>query len=88
MRLHEHIKALDKQVHELEETIVRWHQKSTISQKLAQLPGIGQLTASALVAAIGDAKNFKNGRQLAAWAGSQTTLQRWQTNVVGDHQAW
>ena len=69
MQLHEHIKALDKQVHELEETIVRWHQESTVSQKLAQLPGIGPLTASALVASIGDAKNFKNGRQLAAWLG-------------------
>jgi len=33
------------------------------------LPGIGPLTASALIASIGDAKNFKNGRQLAAWLG-------------------
>ena len=69
MRLHEHFKALDKQVRELEDTIVRWHQECAVSQKLAQLPGIGPLTASALVASIGDAKNFKNGRQLAAWLG-------------------
>ncbi|MFB2843547.1 IS110 family transposase, partial [Aeromonas jandaei] len=69
MRLHEHLKALDKQVHELEDAIVRWHQDSAVSQKLAPLPGIGPLTASALVASIGDAKNFKNGRQLAAWLG-------------------
>jgi len=69
MRLHEHLKALDKQVNELEEAIVRWHQDSAVSQKLAQLPGIGPITASALVASIGDAKNFKNGRQLAAWLG-------------------
>ncbi|MFM5522547.1 IS110 family RNA-guided transposase [Aeromonas jandaei] len=69
MRLHEHLKTLDKQVNELEETIVRWHQDCAVSQKLAQLPGIGPITASALVASIGDAKNFKNGRQLAAWLG-------------------
>lgn len=69
MRLHEHFKELDKQVRELEDTIVRWHQECAVSQKLAQLPGIGPLTASALVASIGDAKNFKNGRQLAAWLG-------------------
>jgi transposase len=69
MRHHEHFKALDKQVHELEEVIVRWHQDSAVSQKLAQLPGIGPITASALVASIGNAKNFKNGRQLAAWLG-------------------
>lgn len=33
------------------------------------IPGIGPVTASALIAAIGDAKNFDNGRQLAAWLG-------------------
>ena len=34
-----------------------------------EVPGIGPITASALVATIGDAKNFANGRQLAAWLG-------------------
>ncbi|WP_270792890.1 IS110 family transposase [Aeromonas sp. QDB21] len=69
MRLHEHLKELNKQVNELEEAIVRWHQDSVASQTLAQLPGIGPITASALVASIGNAQNFKNGRQLAAWLG-------------------
>ena len=69
MRLHEHLKALDKQVNELEEAIVRWHRDSAASQTLAQLPGIGPITASALVASIGNARDFKNGRQLAAWLG-------------------
>lgn len=87
MRLHEHFKDLDKQVHELEDTIVQWHRECAVSQKLAQLPGIGPLTASALVASIGDAKNFKNGRQLAAWLGPKAAFQRWQTNVAGDQQA-
>jgi transposase len=36
---------------------------------LAEIPGIGPITASALVASIGDAKRFANGRQLAAWLG-------------------
>lgn len=69
MRLHEHLKALDKQVNELEEAIVRRHKDSAASQTLAQLPGIGPITASALVASIGNARNFKDGRQLAAWLG-------------------
>lgn len=69
MRLHEHLKMLDKQVNELEDAIVRWHKDSAASQTLAQQPGIGPITASALVASIGNAKNFKNGRQLAAWLG-------------------
>ena len=34
-----------------------------------QLPGIGPTTASALVASLGGGHDFKNGRQLAAWAG-------------------
>lgn len=38
-------------------------------QRLEKVPGIGPLTASALVASIGDAKNFDNGRQFAAWLG-------------------
>lgn len=69
MRLHEHLNTLDKQVRELEYTLTRWRHKSPVGQKLAQQPSIGRLTASALVASIGDAKNFKNGRQLAAWLG-------------------
>src|SRR5439155_11058727 len=39
------------------------------SRRVAEIPGIGALTASALVASIGDAKAFANGRQLAAWMG-------------------
>ena len=37
--------------------------------RLAQLAGIGPLTATALVAAVGDATTFKHGRQCAAWLG-------------------
>jgi transposase len=34
-----------------------------------QIPGVGPLLASALVATVGDPKAFKNGRSLAAWIG-------------------
>ena len=54
---------------ELEHEIKTWHRATSASQKLAEVPGIGPITASALVASIGDAKNFDNGRQLAAWLG-------------------
>jgi transposase len=36
---------------------------------LAEIPGLGPITASAIVATVGDAREFKNGRQLAAWLG-------------------
>jgi transposase len=68
-RLGGHLKELDRQVRELEEQIQSWHQQSDASRRLAQVPGIGPITASALVASIGDAKSFENGRQLAAWLG-------------------
>lgn len=68
-RLSAHFKELDKQVRELDIQLQSWHQDSPASQKLAKIPGIGPLTASALVATIGDAKQFQNGRQLAAWLG-------------------
>jgi transposase len=68
-RLYVNLKELDKQVDELEATIAQWHRGSDLSCKLAEVPRIGPITAKALVASVGDAKNFKNGRQLAAWLG-------------------
>ena len=68
-RLGLHLKELDHQVRELEIQIQAWHRANEDSRKLAQIPGIGPITASALVALIGDAKHFADGRQLAAWLG-------------------
>jgi len=68
-RLLDHLKELGTQVDELESQIVKWHRQSAASNKLAQVPGIGPITASALVASLGDAKNFDSGRQVAAWLG-------------------
>jgi transposase len=68
-RLLDHLKELDRQVEELEGKIQAWHRSSDLSRKLAMVPGIGPITASALVASIGDAKNFDGGRQVAAWLG-------------------
>jgi transposase len=68
-RLVDHLKELDRQVGELETEIQRWHRDNAASQKLAKIPGIGPMTASAMVASIGNAKNFKDDRQLAAWLG-------------------
>jgi transposase len=68
-RLGEHLRELDRQVVELEQQIQRWHRENEASRKLADIPGIGPITASALIASIGDVRAFKNGRQLAAWLG-------------------
>jgi len=68
-RLGEHLKQLDLQVSELDSRILLWHRQHEGSCRLAQIRGIGPLTASALVASIGDARSFENSRQLAAWMG-------------------
>lgn len=68
-RLADHLKELDCQVGELEVTIQLWHRENTASRKLAKIPGIGPITASAMSASIGDARSFTSGRQLAAWLG-------------------
>ena len=68
-RLLDQLKALEQQVVQLEAQIKAWHRDSDASRRLEQVPGIGPLTASALVASIGEARSFDNGRQVAAWLG-------------------
>jgi transposase len=68
-RLLEHFRLLDRQVEELEREINAWHREDAASQRLHAIPGIGPITASALVASVGDARVFHNGRQFAAWLG-------------------
>ena len=69
LRLRSHLLELNRQIQELEDQIDAWHKNNEDSQRLANIPGVGVLTASALVASIGDARCFKNGRELAAWLG-------------------
>lgn len=68
-RLFEHFRELDRQAKELERQIEIWHRQNQASTRLEKIPGIGPLTASALVATIADARTYKNGRQLAASLG-------------------
>ena len=68
-RLIENLEVMNHHVQELEKQIQLWHKGSPQSQKLAAIPGIGPITASAIVATVGDAREFKNGRQMAAWMG-------------------
>jgi transposase len=68
-RLHAHLLVLEEQVSDLETKINSWHSNNEYSQRLSKIPGIGPLTATALVASIADANCFRNGRELAAWLG-------------------
>lgn len=68
-RLTENLKEMDRQADDLERQIQLWHRENEASRRLAEIPGIGPITASAIVATVGKAREFKNGRQLAAWMG-------------------
>lgn len=46
--------------------ISRAHEACT---RLEKIPGVGTITSTAIVAAVGSAKHFKNGREFAAWLG-------------------
>jgi transposase len=69
VRLGENLKEMDKQVGELERQIKLWHRQNEQSRKLEEIAGIGPISASAYVATVGDAKSFKNARQVPAWLG-------------------
>jgi transposase len=53
------IATLDKQIEQC-------YRQNALCQRIGKIPGIGPVTASALIATIGKANNFENGRQLAA----------------------
>src|SRR6187399_314946 len=67
--LREHLRVLDARVKEYERSIEA-HARDHDGAKLAQQRlGIGPMTASAIVASVGDVREFKNGRQFSAWLG-------------------
>ena len=53
----------------LEKRIHAWHRSREESRRLEEIPGVGPIVATALVAEIGDWKAFSSGRNLAAWIG-------------------
>jgi transposase len=56
------IRAIEKHIH-------AWHRSCEESRRLEDVPGIGPIVATALVAEVGDWKAFASGRNLAAWIG-------------------
>jgi transposase len=68
-QLYEELVALDQQVGNCEQRITRWFKSDATCQRLAQVNGVGLLTATAFVAAVANPAVFKNGRQVSAWLG-------------------
>ena len=63
------IDELQKEIDQLEQHMSVWQKKESACRAISDVPGIGRLTATALVATIGDAKTFKSGREFASFLG-------------------
>ena len=64
-----HTADLDAKIAEYDRAIAQAAREDARSKRLMKLPGIGPVTASAMLASIGNGHDFKNGRQVAAWIG-------------------
>ena len=63
------LRALTTRIGELERQIGSWQRRETECQRIAAVPGVGKLTATAVVATVGDARAFRSGREFAAFLG-------------------
>ncbi|ABE64624.1 transposase IS116/IS110/IS902 [Nitrobacter hamburgensis X14] len=67
--LHDLFRDLDRRIAIFDKKIDAVFRGSERCQRIATIKGVGPKTATAIVAAIGDGSEFKNGRHLAAWIG-------------------
>jgi len=60
---------LQARLREIERELLAWHRSSDIARRLATIPGVGTICATALAASVTDPHKFRSGRQFAAWLG-------------------
>ena len=60
---------LQARLGEIERELLAWHRSNDIAKRLATIPGIGTVCATALAASVTDPHQFRSGRQFAAWLG-------------------
>ena len=61
--------GLNEKLEEFDRRISQFAKKNPVCQRLMTVPGVGVLTATVLMAVVGDPFRFKNGRQFAAYIG-------------------
>ena len=61
--------AVQDQVHGLERELMAWYRANALARRIATVPGVGLLGATALAATVTDPGQFRSGRQFAAWLG-------------------
>jgi len=60
---------LDRRIAKLEARLMAWHRQNEASRRLAQIPGVGPITAAMLVMKAPDPATFRSARHFAAWIG-------------------
>ena len=63
------IEQIETAVTALERQLLAWHKTDPVSQRLASIPGIGPIIATAIATTVADPKVFRSGREFAAWLG-------------------
>ena len=56
-------------IRQLERDLLTWYRTSELARRIATVPGVGLLGATALAATVSDPTHFRSGRQFAAWLG-------------------
>ena len=69
LALRDQLEMVKHQILDADRRILAWHRSSEVSRRLDDIPGVGPLIATALVASVPDPRAFKSGRDLAAWIG-------------------
>ena len=65
----EQIDELEMRIAAIEAQIMAWHKSNPVSQRLATIPSIGPIIATAIAATVPDPGEFRSGREFAAWLG-------------------
>jgi transposase len=63
------LRMLKAQILEFDRRIMAWHRSNEMSKRLDELPGVGPVLATALVASVADPRAFRSGKDFSAWVG-------------------
>jgi transposase len=63
------LRMLKAQILQFDRMIIAWHRSSEASKRLDEIPGVGPVLATALIASVADPKAFRSGRDFSAWIG-------------------
>jgi len=69
VRLARQWEGLDADIQALDRRIIAAVRDNEAARRLMEIPGVGPISASAVLATVGDARQFRSGRGLAAWLG-------------------